>query len=178
LADHRSRPDQICNRIPDDVRGQIIGLALELPELSPRELAVRFTDERRYFVSEASVYRLLKAHDLIPSPAYVVIKAANEFKDKITGWGWSYFSTVLTASRRYIVNWKLCATMCASDVTATLVRRSGHRALIAPPSCIDRGSCRITVVIVANDLAAWLKDKGCSMRGAPPRRLPYFGTGY
>src|SRR5579863_8000135 len=58
LADHRSRPDRVCNRIPDDVRGQIIDLALELPELSPRELAVRFTDERKYFVSEASVYRL------------------------------------------------------------------------------------------------------------------------
>jgi putative transposase len=36
-------------------------------ELSPRELAVRFTDEEKYFVSEASVYRLLKAHDLIAS---------------------------------------------------------------------------------------------------------------
>src|SRR5664279_3450105 len=49
-------------------------------------------------------------HDLITSPAYVVIKAANEFKDKttainqlwqtdftylkITGWGWYYLSTV------------------------------------------------------------------------------------
>jgi putative transposase len=38
LADHRSRPDRVWNRIPDDVRGQIIDLALELPELSPREL--------------------------------------------------------------------------------------------------------------------------------------------
>ena len=84
LADHRSRPDRVWNCIPDDVRGQIIDLALELPELSPRELAVRFTDEKKYFVSEASVYRLLKAHDLITSPAYVVIKAANEFKDKTT----------------------------------------------------------------------------------------------
>jgi putative transposase len=28
-------------------------------------LAVRFTDAERYFVSEASVYRLLKTHDLI-----------------------------------------------------------------------------------------------------------------
>lgn len=45
---------------------------------------MRFTDERKYFVSEASVYRLLKAHDLITSPAYVVIKAANEFKDRTT----------------------------------------------------------------------------------------------
>ena len=55
LADHRSRPDRVWNRIPDDIRGQIIDLALELPELSPRELAVRFIDERKYFVSEASV---------------------------------------------------------------------------------------------------------------------------
>jgi putative transposase len=111
LADHRSRPDRVWNRIPDDVRRQIIDLALEVPELSPRELAVRFTEEQKHFVSEASVYRLLKAHDLITSPAYVVIKAANEFKDKttainqlwqtdftylkITGWGWYYLSTVL-----------------------------------------------------------------------------------
>ena len=55
MADHRSRPDRVWNRIPDEVRGQIIDLALELPELSPRELAVRFIDERKYFVSEASV---------------------------------------------------------------------------------------------------------------------------
>ena len=62
---------------PDEIHDQIIELALEQSELSPRELAVRFTDEKRYFVSEATVYRLLKAHDLITSPAYVVIKAAD-----------------------------------------------------------------------------------------------------
>ena len=60
------------NRIPDDVRARIVTLALDEPELSPRELAVRFTDAERYFVSEASVYRLLKAHDLITSPAFIV----------------------------------------------------------------------------------------------------------
>ena len=63
------------------MRSQILELALDQPELSPRELAVRFTDTKSYFVSEASVYRLLKAHDLITSPAFVVIKAADEFKD-------------------------------------------------------------------------------------------------
>jgi putative transposase len=51
-------------------------------DLSPRELAVRFTDTKKYFVSEASAYRLLKSYDLITSPAYVVIKAADEFRDK------------------------------------------------------------------------------------------------
>jgi putative transposase len=43
---------------------------LDEPELSPRELATRFTDTKNYFVSEASVYRLLKEHDLIASPTY------------------------------------------------------------------------------------------------------------
>ena len=92
------------NRIAPEVQDQIIGPALEQSELSPRELAVRFTDERQYFVSEATVYRLLKAHDLITSPAYVVIKAADQFHTKTTrpnemwqtdftyfkiiGWGW------------------------------------------------------------------------------------------
>ena len=47
------------NRIPANVHNQIIEMALEQTDLSPRELAVRFTDEKRYFVSEASVYRML-----------------------------------------------------------------------------------------------------------------------
>lgn len=111
-------------------------MALSEPDLSPRELAVRFTDTERYFVSEASVYRLLKSCDLITSPAYVVIKAADEFRDKttrpnqmwqtdftylkVTGWGWFYLSTVLDDFSRYIVGWKLCTTMNADDVSATL----------------------------------------------------------
>ena len=63
----------VWNRIPDTVRGQVVQLALDEPELSPRELATRFTDTKNYFVSEASVYRLLKEHDLIASPAYIVM---------------------------------------------------------------------------------------------------------
>jgi putative transposase len=84
LNDRSPRPDRVWNRIPDAVRQQIIELALDQPALSPRELAVRFTDTKSYFVSEASVYRLLKAHDLIASPAFIVIKAADAFKDKTT----------------------------------------------------------------------------------------------
>jgi putative transposase len=84
LEDRRSHPGQVWNRIPDDVRAEVVDLALEETDLSPRELAVRFTDTKGYFVSEASVYRLLKSHDLVTSPAFVVIKAADEFRDKTT----------------------------------------------------------------------------------------------
>jgi transposase-like protein len=82
LEDRRQNPGRVWNRIPETVRQQIVDLALDEPKLSPRELAVRFTDTRRYFVSEASVYRLLKAHDLITSPGFVVVKASDAFKDK------------------------------------------------------------------------------------------------
>jgi transposase InsO family protein len=185
LADRPSRPDRVWNRIPDDVREQIIEMALDCPELSPRELAVRFTDERRYFVSEASVYRLLKSQDLITSPAYIVIKAADEFREKttapnqlwqtdftylkITGWGWYYLSTILDDYSRYIVGWKLCATMKAQDVTDTLdlaLAKSGldqvnvgHR----PRLLSDNGASYIS-----GDLAEWLDDKKIEhIRGAP-----------
>ena len=84
LQDKAPLPGRVWNRIPDTVRDSLITLALERPELSPRELAVTFTDSEGYFVSESSVYRLLKAHDLITSPAFIVMKAANEFKDKTT----------------------------------------------------------------------------------------------
>lgn len=155
LADHRSRPDRVWNRIPDDVRGQIIDLALELPELSPRELAVRFTDERKYFVSEASVYRLLKAHDLITSPAYVVIKAANEFKDKttavnqlwqtdftylkITGWGW-YISRPCSMTSRVTSSPGGLVPRCAHPMSRPhSTRHSRPPALTKSPSRAGQG---------------------------------------
>ncbi len=52
LEDRSPRPDRVWNRIPDNVRGQIVQLALNEPELSPRELATRFTDSKKYFISE------------------------------------------------------------------------------------------------------------------------------
>ena len=185
LQDRSPRPDRVWNRIPDDVKDRILELALDLPELSSRELAVRFTDQERYFVSEASVYRLLKAHDLISSPAYIVIKASDEFKDKTTapnqlwqtdftylkviGWGWFYLSTILDDFSRYIIAYKLCTTMRADDVTDTLdlaLKASGldHATVVHRPRLLsDNGAS-----YVAGNLATWLDDKGMEhVRGAP-----------
>ena len=185
LEDRSSGPGRVWNRIPDHVREQIVDLALNEPELSPRELAVTFTDTRGYFVSEASVYRLLKAKDLITSPAFVVVKAADEFKDKTTapnqlwqtdftylkviGWGWFYLSTILDDYSRYIIAWKLCTTMRADDVTETLnlaLKASGFdNAKVAhkPRLLSDNGSSYIS-----GDLADWLEDQGMDhVRGAP-----------
>ena len=185
LEDWPSQPSRIWNRIPDEIRTQIIDLALEQPELSPRELAVRFTDSKAYFVSEATVYRLLKAHDLITSPAFIVMKAANEFKDKttapnqmwqtdftyfkITGWGWYYLSTILDDFSRYVIAWKLCTTMKAEDVTDTLelaLTASGCdkvKVQHKPRLLSDNGSSYIS-----EELAGWLAEQRMShVRGAP-----------
>src|SRR5262245_47702000 len=81
LEDHRPRPRRVWNRIPDDVREKIVALALNEPDLSPREVAVAFTDRQRSFVSEASVYRLLKARGLVTSPAFIVMKAADRSEE-------------------------------------------------------------------------------------------------
>jgi hypothetical protein len=71
LEDKPSLPGRVWNHIPDRIREKIIDLPLKCPGLSPRELAVGFTDTQSYFVSESPVYRLLKAHDLITSPVFV-----------------------------------------------------------------------------------------------------------
>jgi transposase InsO family protein len=185
LEDRTSRPSRVWNRIPDDVRARVIDLALDEPELSPRELAVRFTDTQSYFVSESSVYRLLKAHDLITSPAFVVIKAADEFHDKTTapnqlwqtdftylkviGWGWFYLSTILDDYSRYIIAWQMCTTMKADDVTETLelaLQASGcdqANVVHKPRLLSDNGSSYIS-----GDLAEWLEDRDIGhVRGAP-----------
>jgi transposase InsO family protein len=185
LEDRTSGPGRVWNRIPDDVRQQIVEMALDEPELSPRELAVTFTDTKGYFVSEASVYRLLKAHDLVTSPAFIVIKAANEFKDKTTapnqlwqtdftyfkiiGWGWFYLSTILDDFSRYIIAWKLCTAMKAEDVTDTLelaLKASGcdqAKVVHKPRLLSDNGSSYIS-----GDLAEWLDDRSMEhVRGAP-----------
>jgi transposase InsO family protein len=136
IEDHRPRPHRVRNRIPADVRERIVQLALDEPDLSPREVAVAFIDRERSFVSEASVYRLLIARGLVTAPAFIVTKAADKFTNpptainqlwqtdftylKVTGWGWFYLSTVLDDFSRYIVTWKLCTTMNADDVTDTL----------------------------------------------------------
>jgi len=81
LQEQKPVPRPRWNAIPETVRDQVLDLALECTDLSPRELACRYTDENRYFVSESSVYRLLKEADLITSPAYVLMSASDAFKN-------------------------------------------------------------------------------------------------
>jgi putative transposase len=136
LADQKPGPQQFWNRIPDSVRQQVVEVALERPDQSPRQLAWHLTDTEGYFISETSVYRILKSFDLITSPVFDVVKASDKFKNptkrvnemwqtdftqfKVYGWGWYYLCTILDDFSRYILAWRLASTMAATDVQDTL----------------------------------------------------------
>jgi len=87
----------------------------------------------------------------------------------VIGWGWFYLSTILDDFSRYIIAWKLCTTMAASDVTETL-----QRALAA--SGCDRVHVRHRPRLLSNngpsyiavDLAKWRETQNIEhIRGAP-----------
>jgi putative transposase len=173
------------NRIPDSVRAMMVELALENPDMTPRELAWHITDTQDYFVSESSVYRVLKAHDLITSPQFTVLAAADKFQHpttrvhelwqtdftyfRVIGWGWYFLSTILDDYSRYIISWRLTTTMAASDVTDTLEDALAVSGLVhacvrhRPRLLSDNGPCYIS-----SDLKEWLKAKAMDhTRGAP-----------
>jgi transposase InsO family protein/transposase-like protein len=166
LADKKPCPRKFWNRIPDAVRKQVVDIALDNTEKSPRELAWHITDTQGYFISESSVYRILKSYDLITSPAYILIAASDKFQHptkrvneiwqtdftyfKIVGWGWYYLSSVFDDYSRFLIVNKLCSGMSAEDVMETLdlaIAKTGvdkvkvrHR----PRLLSDNGSCYIS----------------------------------
>jgi putative transposase len=185
INDRRPVTDSVWNKIPEKHRTAIIDLALADPQLSPRELAVTYTDDKAYFVSESSVYRLLKALDLITSPAYILTQASDKFQQptvrvnemwqtdftyfKIIGWGWYYLSTVLDDYSRFIVAWRLCTSMSALDISNTLDDARAFTGIDQvkvkhqPRLLSDNGPCYI-----AAELSSYLADHGMThTRGRP-----------
>jgi putative transposase len=184
--DRPAWPDRVWNRNPVDIRCQIIDRALELPELSPRGLAVRFPGEKTYFVSKASVYRLLKADNLITSPAFIVIKAADEFKDKTTapsqpwqtgspylkvaGWVCYFLSTVLDVFSRFIIAARLRTMMRVDDETPTLNfgRRRTRFGNCRPPSKAAVRQWRVLHRERSGDMARQRGQGAYPGRAVPP----------
>jgi len=173
------------NQIPDHERERVVDLALDRPELTPRELAWQITDTEGWYISESSVYRILKARDLVTSPNYIVLSAHDKFPQptrrvhqlwqtdftymRITGWGWYYLGTVLDDYSRYVIAWRLFTGMASEDVQELLdeaIAISGvdqvpvrHR----PRLLSDNGPC-----YVSKSLREYLaENEMCHTRGKP-----------
>jgi transposase InsO family protein len=185
LANSYKRPQQFWNEIPEVERERVVRTALQKAELSPRELAYHITDELGYYISESSVYRILKTHDLISSPAFTVITAADKFAHptervnqlwqtdftylKVIHWGWYFLSTIMDDFSRYIITWELCKNAAAADVKRSLeqaiaITGVSHVDVINRPRLLsDNGSC-----YVAKELASYLEDQGIGHTRSKP----------
>jgi transposase InsO family protein len=185
LATRYRPPERFWNEIPPWEKERVVETALDHPEKSPRELAWHITDKRGYYISESTVYRILKAHDLVTSPVYAVVSAHEKFPQptraanelwqtdftffKVVHWGWYYLSTILDDYSRFILAWRLCQGMSADDVKLTLddaILFTGirHAKVISWPRLLsDNGPC-----YVSKALGDYLKQGGIShTRGKP-----------
>ena len=174
LAPRAKGRRQTWNRIPQKERSWVVEQALEHPELSSRELAVHIVDHHKWYISESSVYRILKERGLITAPAHILLSASDEFKDKtrrinemwqtdftyfkIIGWGWYYLSTVLDDYSRYIISWELRSNMTVDDVKPSILKAlkvAGLTKNTAPRLLSDNGPCYIS-----SELKSFLKNQG------------------
>jgi len=174
LAPKAKGRQQAWNKIPPEHQTQVVEEALEHEELSSRELAFHIIDNHKWFISESSVYRILKRAGLITSPAHIVMSAANEFETKtkrinemwqtdftyfkIIGWGWYYLSTIIDDYSRFIITWDLRSQMTSKDVMPSVdkaLQFTGLNKENAPKLLSDNGSCYIS-----GEIKDFLEEKG------------------
>ena len=182
LKPKESQRRSFWNKIPDQEREKVVETALEKEDLSPRELACHITDNQGWFISESSVYRILKERGLITSPAWILMAASDEFKDKTTyvhqqwqtdftyfkiiGWGWYYLATVMDDYSRYIISWELCKNMESNDAKRVIGQALDKTNLWEenrPRLLSDNGSC-----YVSSEFKKFISDEKMGhVRGAP-----------
>ncbi len=120
------------NRLRGDEENAVIGKARASPEFSPRQLAFRLVDEHGLWVSESTVYRVLRRQGLVKRTEIKGFAAGKEYHRKtrrpnemwatdgaylkVVGWGYYYLVTVLDDYSRYILAWELRGDMTAGSL--------------------------------------------------------------
>jgi len=122
----------VWNRLREEEEKVVIAQARASPELSPRLLAFKLVDEYGCWVSESTVYRLLRREGLIKRVEVKGFVAGKEYHRKtsrpnqmwatdccylkVVDWGYYYLVTVLDDYSRYILAWELATDMTASSL--------------------------------------------------------------
>jgi len=140
----RNQPRPPWNKLSSEEEATVLAKAIDWPELSPRQLALKITDTNGWYISESTVYRLLKRQGLIKPAQTKGFKASKEYHHKtkrpnelwatdcsylkVTGWGYYYLVTVMDDYSRFILAWQVKTDMAADsliDVAQEAVDRTG-----------------------------------------------------
>jgi putative transposase len=120
------------NKLKPVEEAKVLATARASPELSARQLALRIIDEEGWYVSESTVFRILKREELIKPAEVIGFKAGKEYHRKtkrpnelwatdcshikVFGWGWYYLVTVMDDYSRFILAWELKSDMAAGSL--------------------------------------------------------------
>ena len=135
LEDRPGGSTPAWNRLRPQEEQVVLTAARQMPELSSRQLAVLVTDNHGFFVSESTVYRILRREGLVKSPE-IQLKAGQEYHRKTTGphqlwatdasyfrvvgWGYYYLVTVMDDYSRFILAHKLQRDMTTNSLTEVI----------------------------------------------------------
>jgi putative transposase len=132
LQDKKGGSSIPWNKLKPDEEVKILSQARESPELSSRQLALQLVDNERWYVSESTVFRILKREGLIKPAEIIGFKAGKEYHRKtkqpnelwatdcahlkVVDWGWYYLVTVMDDYSRFILAWELKSNMAANSL--------------------------------------------------------------
>jgi transposase InsO family protein len=132
LEDRKGGSSIPWNKISPEEEARVLAEARASPELSCRQLAWKVTDSGHTYVSESTVYRILKREGLIKPAEIIGFKAAKEYRRKtkrpnelwasdcchlrVIDWGWYYLETVMDDFSRFILSWDLKTDMTGGSL--------------------------------------------------------------
>jgi len=132
LQDRKGGCNIPWNKLGPEEESKILAQAWASPELSARQLALSFIDSGDLYVSESTVFRILKREGLIKPAEIVGFKAGKEYYRKtkkpnelwatdcahlkVVDWGWYYLVTVMDDFSRFILSWELKSDMAAGSL--------------------------------------------------------------
>jgi len=132
LEDRKSGSPLPWNKISPEEEARVLAEARASPELSCRQLAFKIIDSGHTYISESTVYRILKREGLIKPTEIIGFKAAKEYRCKtkrpnefwasdcchlrVVDWGWYYLETVMDDFSRFILSWDLKTDMTGGSL--------------------------------------------------------------
>jgi len=132
LQDKKGGSPVPWNKLKPVEEAKILATARASPELSCRQLAWQLVDGERWYVSESTVFRILKREGLIKPAEVIGFKAGKEYHRKtkrpnelwgtdcchlkVAYWGWYYLESVMDDFSRFILGWDLKTDMTGGSL--------------------------------------------------------------